>query len=41
MLGLSHVRSMSAERLDGKITEWFRSVGAGNVEAAVERMSEK
>jgi hypothetical protein len=41
MLGLSHVRSMNAERLDGRITEWFRSVGAGNVEAAVERMSEK
>lgn len=41
VLGLSHVRSMSAERLDGRITEWFRTVGVGDMETAVERMSEK
>lgn len=28
VLGLSHVRSMSAEKLDGRITEWFHTVGA-------------
>ena len=28
VLGLSHVRSMSAEKLDNRINEWFRVAGA-------------